>query len=149
MNLRNDTKCGQPNALLIKGFPERWHALLTGSIQNYVMGRIKRLLQKDHTTVTPSELICPLCERRIPDSQRDAHHLVPKSKGGRRTEYLHRICHRQIHALVTETELARQFNSVAALLTHPEVALFLAWVSTKPEDFVERTRKSQRLRSRH
>ncbi|CAM8625605.1 HNH endonuclease [Rhodoferax sp. TBRC 17660] len=110
------------------------------------MGRIRRLLQQEHVRVLPADLICPLCERKIPPSQRDAHHLVPKSKGGRHTEYLHRICHRQIHALLTETELARQFNSVDALLTHPDVALFVAWVKTKPDDFMERTRKSQRIR---
>ena len=110
------------------------------------MGRIRRLLQEEHVRVLPAELICPLCERKIPPVQRDAHHLVPKSKGGRHTEYLHRICHRQIHALLTETELARQFNSVDALLTHPDVALFVAWVKTKPDDFMERTRKSQRIR---
>ena len=110
------------------------------------MGRIRRLLQQEHVRVLPADLVCPLCERTIPPSQRDAHHLVPKSKGGRHTEYLHRICHRQIHALLTETELARQFNSVDALLTHPDVALFVAWVKTKPDDFMERTRKSQRIR---
>ena len=110
------------------------------------MGRIRRLLQQEHVRVLPADLICPLCERKIPPSQRDAHHLVPKSKGGRHTEYLHRICHRQIHALLTETELARQFNSVDALLTHPDVALCVAWVKTKPDDFMERTRKSQRIR---
>ena len=110
------------------------------------MGRIRRLLQQEHVRVLPAELICPLCERKIPPCQRDAHHLVPKSKGGRHTEYLHRICHRQIHALLTETELTRQFNSVDALLTHPDVALFVAWVKTKPDDFMERTRKSQRIR---
>lgn len=110
------------------------------------MGRIRRLLQQEHVRVLPADLVCPLCERKIPPSQRDAHHLVPKSKGGRHTEYLHQICHRQIHALLTETELARQFNSVDALLTHPDVALFVAWVKTKPDDFMERTRKSKRIR---
>lgn len=111
------------------------------------MGRIRRLLQQEREVHTQPDLICPLCERKIPPSQRDAHHLVPKSKGGRNTEYLHRICHRQIHALLTETELARRFNSVDSLLAHPEIARFVAWVKTKPEDFMERTRKSQRLRT--
>ena len=46
---------------------------------------------------------------------------MPRSKGGRQTEYLHRICHRQIHALFTETELARRYATVEALLAHPEV----------------------------
>ncbi len=111
------------------------------------MGHIRRLLHKECILDAPVDPKCPLCERKIPQSQRDAHHLIPKSKGGRHTEYLHRICHRQIHALFTETELARQFNSVEALLAHPDVAVFVAWVKTKPDSFMERTRKSQRLRS--
>jgi hypothetical protein len=111
------------------------------------MGRIRRVLQQERPVVASLNLVCPLCDRKIPPSQRDAHHLVPKSKGGRETEYLHRICHRQIHALLTETELARQFNSVNALLTHPDMAHFVAWVKTKPDDFMQRTRKSQRLRT--
>jgi len=112
------------------------------------MGRIRRLLQQDRPVVTQPDLICPLCEREIPPSQRDAHHLVPKSKGGRDTEYMHRICHRQIHALFTETELAKQFNSVDALLAHPGIQRFVEWVKSKPADLMERTRKSQRLRSK-
>lgn len=97
--------------------------------------------------VPSADLVCPLCDRKIPPSQRDAHHLVPKSKGGRDTEFLHRICHRQIHALFTETELAKQFNSVEALLAHPDMVNFVEWVKNKPDDFMERTRKSQRLKT--
>ena len=111
------------------------------------MGRIRRLLQQERPVVGHLELICPLCECKISHSLRDAHHLIPKSKGGRQTEYLHRICHRQIHALFTETELARQLNSVDVLLAHPDILLFVAWVKTKPDDFMERIRKSQRLRT--
>jgi hypothetical protein len=44
--------------------------------------------------------------------------------------------------------LAKQFNSVVALLTDPDIAVFVAWVKTKPDDFMEQTRKSQRLRAR-
>lgn len=112
------------------------------------MGRIRRLLQQQRVPAAPVDLRCPLCERLIPLSQRDAHHLVPKSKGGRHTEYLHRICHRQIHALFTETELARQLNSVEALLAHPDIASFVTWVKNKPDDFMERTSKSKRIRMR-
>ena len=112
------------------------------------MGRIRRLLQQERPALIQPELICPLCDRVIPYSQRDAHHLVPKSKGGRHTEYLHRICHRQIHAMFTETELAKHLNSVEALLAHPGIERFVTWVKTKPIDMMERTRKSQRLRTR-
>lgn len=96
----------------------------------------------------PSLPVCPLCERPIPPSQQDRHHLVPRSKGGRETAFLHRVCHRQIHALLTETELARQYASAEALLQHPEIRAFVAWVKTKPEAFFVATRKSRRVRGR-
>ena len=115
-------------------------------------GRIRRKLLDEHlSSISPRQsetLICPLCERPIPDALKDAHHLVPKSRGGSQTEFLDRICHRQIHALLTETELARQYNTVEALLAHPEIASFVGWVRRKPADFSERSRKSKRLRER-
>lgn len=92
------------------------------------------------------EPICPLCERPIPTSQRDAHHLVPKSKGGRKTEFLHRICHRHIHAHFSETELARKLSTVEALLEQPEIQRFVDWVKAKPPEFYHGTRTSKRLR---
>ncbi len=96
---------------------------------------------------TPAEpVVCPLCERVIPESQQDEHHLVPKSKGGKATETLHRICHRQIHALFTETELARQYSTAEALLEHPEVQTFVAWVKRKPPEFYQSSRMSNRKR---
>jgi len=88
--------------------------------------------------------VCPLCGRPIPPSQRDAHHLVPRSRGGTRTQLLHRICHRQVHALFSETELAREYATADALLAHPDMARFVDWVRTKPPEFMERTRKSGR-----
>jgi hypothetical protein len=81
--------------------------------------------------------VCPLCERPIPAPQQD-----------RETAYLHRVCHRQIHALFTETELARQYASAEALLQHPEIRSFVAWVKTKPDGFFVATRKSRRVRGR-
>lgn len=89
---------------------------------------------------------CPLCGRPIPPSQQDAHHLVPKSHGGVQTVVLHRICHRQIHALLTEAELARTYATIEALRQHPQLARFIQWVKTKPDAFFENSRKSQRLR---
>ncbi len=115
-------------------------------------GRIRRKLLDEHLaaleTTQPAEVICPLCERPIPDALKDAHHLVPKSRGGTQTEFLHRICHRQIHALLNETELARHYNTVEALLSHPGIASFVDWVRRKPADFSEPARKSRRLRER-
>ncbi len=95
----------------------------------------------------PEEVICPLCERNIPKSQRDEHHLIPKSHGGSQTAVLHRICHRQIHAIFTETELARQYSTIEQLKLQADMVGFIAWVRLKPDDFFERTRKSRRLKT--
>jgi len=115
-------------------------------------GRIKRkavLAQLEAIPLQASkDVICPLCERNIPRLQRDAHHLIPKSHKGTQTVVLHRICHRQIHALFTETELAREFNHLDALRRHEEMTRFINWVKDKPDDFFERSRKSQRLKSK-
>lgn len=92
-------------------------------------------------------LVCPICDRPIPESQKDAHHLIPKSKGGKATEYLHRICHRQIHALFTETELAQQYHHTQILRDHPEMKKFIQWVGSKPDAFFEKTRKSSRIKT--
>ena len=113
------------------------------------LGAIKRRQRLAiETPAGPAIPVCPLCNRPVPASEQDAHHWVPRSKGGRETAILHRICHRQVHALLTENELARDYASPQALLAHPEVAAFVAWVRTKPDDFRERTRKSRRVRGR-
>ena len=115
-------------------------------------GKIRRKLILNDLAQLPvieaakGAIFCPLCSREIPFNQRDAHHLIPKSKGGLKTEFLHRICHRQIHALLSETEIATNYNSVEQLLTHPEIQKFVFWVKTKPNHLHERTYKSQRLR---
>ena len=91
------------------------------------------------------ELLCPICDRPIPDLQKDAHHFIPKSKGGKATEYLHRICHQQIHALFTETQLARELNTAEAIKERQEIQKFIDWVKTKPNHFYQRTSKSNLL----
>jgi 5-methylcytosine-specific restriction endonuclease McrA len=94
----------------------------------------------------PEPLVCPMCERVIPDDQKDEHHLVPKSRGGRETQFLHRICHRQIHALLTEAELEKRYSTINALLEHPEVQKFVAWVKKKPPGFYDGSKRSNRIR---
>jgi len=113
-----------------------------------MIGKIRqKLIALDKQIVKPATVvICPICDRAIPDSQKDAHHLIPKSKGGKTTEYLHRICHKQIHALFTETELAQQYHHAQVLREHPEMKKFIQWVSSKPDTFYEKTRKSGRLK---
>lgn len=114
-----------------------------------MLGKIRQKMMASQPLLAAKEKpsICPLCDRAIPESQKDAHHLIPKSKGGKKTEFLHRICHKQVHALFTETELAVKFNTAEGLRTHPEMQKFIVWVKNKPNDFYEKTRKSGRLKS--
>lgn len=113
-----------------------------------MQGRIKRREAQAQAlvravTVNLESFGCALCGRHIPPAQRDAHHLVPKSHGGVDTVWLHRLCHRQVHALFTETELARHYASAEALRGHPGMARFLAWVGDKPPDFNSPIRRSR------
>lgn len=89
--------------------------------------------------------LCPLCDRPLGD-RRERHHLVPRLKGGRETVTIHPICHRKVHSLFSEAELARAFNSVEALRQHPEIVNFVTWLRNKPPDFHRRTdaRKGRR-----
>lgn len=85
--------------------------------------------------VKPEPVLCPMCGRVIPDDQKDAHHLVPKSKGGKITVCLHSICHDQIHAIFTDSQLAKKFSTIEAILEDPAVQTFVAWVRNKPPGF--------------
>ncbi len=116
-----------------------------------MLGRIrkKQIIDEQLAFSNQAEpVICPICSREIPPEQRDAHHLIPRSKGGKVTEYLHRICHRQIHALFTETELAAKLNTAESIREHPQMQTFIQWVQRKPNAFYERVAKSTRLRNR-
>ena len=89
---------------------------------------------------------CVLCGRAIPASARSSlHHLTPKLKGGRRlgTVRLHQICHSAIHARYTEAEIARRLADPDALRADPELARFVDWVRTKPDDFHAPTRRAR------
>jgi len=95
--------------------------------------------------------ICPLCRRPIPPGAKQSlHHLVPKLRGGKggETVRLHQICHNEIHATLTETELARDYASIEALRAHPRLARFVAWVSRRPPDFHARTSGPRRRKRR-
>lgn len=85
---------------------------------------------------------CGLCGRPLPqDASVDLHHLVPRSRGGRETTLIHRICHQKIHSVLTERELAERYNTFEALRAHPEIARFVAWLRGKPPSFYDRSRR--------
>ena len=87
--------------------------------------------------------ICWLCERPL-GRRVQFHHTVPKSKKGRETVPVHPICHRAIHAHLTNAELARMDGERMPLLANPEIAKFLHWIADKPPDFHASTRRPKR-----
>ncbi|MEM9911454.1 MAG: HNH endonuclease [Pseudomonadota bacterium] len=93
--------------------------------------------------------ICPLCDRPIPpDARQSHHHLIPKLKGGKGgpTVLLQQICHNEIHATLTEAELAREYASIEALRSHPRLAKFIRWIAKRPPGFISRTPGRRRKR---
>lgn len=103
---------------------------------------------------------CALCQR--PGVELTRHHLIPRmrhrnkrvrrrfdrAERAGRVLAVCRACHKQIHALIDEKALAERFNTREALLNHPELARFVAWVRTKPPGFVPTTRSAAGSRRR-
>jgi hypothetical protein len=74
---------------------------------------------------------------------RSLHHLIPRTKGGKGVppELMHHICHKEVHAALMETKVARLFNTPAALRAHPPLARFVDWVFRRTPGFQSRVPK--------
>lgn len=76
----------------------------------------------------PDDSRCALCERAV--ERFTVHHLVPRARGGNHgpTARFCSTCHRQVHAMFSETTLAEELYSVELLRANPRVASFLNWM---------------------
>lgn len=80
------------------------------------------------------------------------HHLIPRTRHANRRNkrdfarddvrsriaWLCRPCHNHIHAVLSEKDMERHYNTVEALRDHPEIARFATWLATKPAGFKPR-----------
>jgi hypothetical protein len=84
----------------------------------------------------PSAATCALCEREVPPSLVTLHHLLPKEHGGQAEHRLPfcKPCHKQVHALFSNRQLATTLNTLEALRAAPELATFLAWIRRQKPD---------------
>lgn len=76
----------------------------------------------------------------------DRHHFLPRAEGGRDSAAVHRICHRKLHTLWSERELAVLYSTPEAIRAHPEIRRFVDWVRRKPPEFWAPTRPCRAVR---
>ena len=79
---------------------------------------------------------CSLCEREVLAGMITLHHLRPREKGGRaehRTP-LCRPCHKQLHAVFSNKDLARSLDSIEKLRAEPQLEPFLRWIRKQKPD---------------
>lgn len=81
---------------------------------------------------------CPICERdMIYGPSINKHHMIPKSKGGKETEYLHKVCHQKIHSIWTEKELEREFNNAEKIKENEEIKKFIKFIRNKDLEYYD------------
>ena len=85
---------------------------------------------------------CELCLREV--ERYTIHHLIPRAEGGRfgPTARLCATCHRQLHAMFTESTLARELDSLDAIRVNPEMRKYLKWVRKQKDGASFRVRRA-------
>ncbi len=87
--------------------------------------------------------VCAIC--RHEGVMLTRHHLVPRAlhrkkrfqKNHDRKELqsnvlmICRSCHSQLHAVMTEKEMADRYNTLEAILAHPEIIKYAAWAQKR------------------
>ena len=111
-------------------------------------GRIKRKLEmaeaeaRAERAAERAEPVCALCGRVL-GARVEWHHRVPKSEGGTEMVPVHPICHRAIHAHVSNHELAAAYADLQALRTREDMHRFLRWIAKTQADFHAPTRRAR------
>ncbi|WP_174730707.1 HNH endonuclease [Mesobacillus harenae] len=91
---------------------------------------------------------CELCGRE--PVQTTVHHLIPKEMGGTfgTTADLCLPCHKQIHALFFNKELAENFHSITALQEEPRIRKYIRWIKKQPAAKLPILKKSNHKKRR-
>jgi hypothetical protein len=101
--------------------------------------------------------VCALCER---EEVLTRHHLIPRTRHHNKRNKrdfdraavravigLCRSCHSQVHQLLTEKQLEREYHTLAQLRAHPGIAAFIDWIRTKPSGFRAAVRSARSRRA--
>ena len=91
---------------------------------------------------------CELCLRENVETTR--HHLTPKEEGGTflPTAQLCEACHKQIHSLYTNEELAARLTTIESLKTDEKIGKFLKWIRKQPAAKLVKSKKSNERRQK-
>ncbi|MBM7095297.1 HNH endonuclease [Bacillus sp. H-16] len=92
---------------------------------------------------------CELCLRE--GARLTEHHLIPREEGGTHLEtgMLCSPCHRQIHNLYTNQELALRLGTIERLRDDEKIKKFLKWIKKQPATASVKMKKSnERKRKR-
>jgi 5-methylcytosine-specific restriction enzyme A len=85
---------------------------------------------------------CELCERDSVETT--VHHLLPKEMGGTfgPTANLCIPCHKQIHALYTNAEIAARLTTIPELKADAQLSRYLKWIRKQPPTKLMKIKKS-------
>src|SRR4051794_19052920 len=84
---------------------------------------------------------CELCGRTVPRTLITLHHLTPRERGGKAGDRmpLCKPCHKQLHAMFGNRQLASEYSTIAALRQAPPLQAFLQWIRKQKPDRNSRT----------
>ncbi|WP_078555114.1 HNH endonuclease [Bacillus alkalicellulosilyticus] len=85
---------------------------------------------------------CELCGRET--SQLTVHHLIPREEGGAllAKAMLCIPCHKQIHALYTNKELALRLHTIKSLQADEKIKKYLKWIRKQAPTQMVKIKKS-------
>lgn len=89
---------------------------------------------------------CELCEREGVILTK--HHLLPREEGGKE-EHIAMICpdcHKHIHALYTNKELALRLDTLYKLKEDPQISKYLKFIKKQPPTKLVKVKKSSSRR---
>lgn len=91
---------------------------------------------------------CELCGRT--EVETTVHHLLPKEMGGTfgATAHLCIPCHKQIHALYTNEEIATRLTTIKDLQMDEQLARFVKWIRKQPPTKLMKIKKSNDRKGR-
>lgn len=91
---------------------------------------------------------CELCNRK--DVLTTVHHLIPREKGGNYGAKANLCipCHKQIHALFPNEQLAGELYTIERLQNEEQMEKYLKWIKKQPVTALPKVKKSNKVKGK-